>query len=259
MESLIEQICAKKELKGIDRKIVQEFLDNYAKKHKINKEKLTLSEQKIVLTDIRRELRALTGRFHSFDAKQEAIHLLLKKREYATILKLHTSTREREAFYQKLRTTIDTYAPKSILDIGCGINPLVCARPNCTYYAYDIQAEDLALLEKFGEQEGLILKTVHTDIRKCTQFPMVDMVLAFKIFDLLDTKGHANATRILRLLRTPVVLASFATRSLSGKKFANSRRIWFERLLKAEGYSYTRNVESNECFYLARKERSDTR
>jgi len=228
---LIAQIKSKKELKGIPDEYIAENLKKFLPDGK----KISKKDEKIILKTIRRELRKMSGRYHISSTKE------------------HLSTKERMPFYPLLNKRIAMLAPKRILDLGAGQNPLYQATKDIEYYAYDINEQDVAKVKAYFSSEGIIGKTKVTDITQESSFPEVDLVLAYKILDIIDKKGHANATKILRLLKTTYLLASFPTISLSGKRMQTIRRLWFEKALTTNSYSFETFSSSNELFYLARR------
>ena len=65
MESLIKKIKEKKELSGIADSVIKEALDNYFMKSNINLFKLSARGKKLVIKDIRAQLRKYAGRFQA--------------------------------------------------------------------------------------------------------------------------------------------------------------------------------------------------
>ena len=131
-EFIINKIKQKRELSGIDREIIEQHLKNYLSKHKLNLDKLKKSQLQIIVKDIRADLRKNVGRFK---ASLKDRYKLLEKKEIPKLLKTHASTKERLDFYPVLKEIIKKTKTKSILDLGCGINPLALAKPNIKYYA----------------------------------------------------------------------------------------------------------------------------
>ncbi|MSS75253.1 hypothetical protein EXS73_03530 [Candidatus Pacearchaeota archaeon] len=231
MDALIAKIKNKKELSGIPDKYIATLLAPYYTKNKT----ISSKDEKMLLKIIRNQLRKTTGRYHTKSGTE------------------HVSTAERTFFYPQLDEKIAALHPKSILDVGCGQNPLFQARKGIFYYAYDLNEKDLARVQAHFTHEQIagIIKT--TDITQETSFPKVDLVLAYKILDIIDTKGHPKATQVLRALDTKHLLASFPTISLSGKKMKTTHRLWFEQALRTNGYTFETFASSNELFYLARR------
>lgn len=228
-ETLIKKIKEKKELRGIPDTYIRDLLKPFFTKNPSPNKK----DEKLILKTIRSQLRKTTGRYHTQSGNK------------------HVSTTERTPFYSLLNEKIAALHPQSILDLGSGQNPLFQATKKILYYAYDINENDLAIVNAHFTTHGIQGTTKVTDITKESSFPSVDLVLAYKVLDIIDTKGHPNATKVLRLLDTKYLLASFPTISLSGKNMKTKRRLWFEKALLTNGYTYETFFSKNEIFYLA--------
>src|SRR3989344_7409937 len=121
MKNLVEKIRQKKELSGIAESLVMDNLRDYLNKNKIALENLTENQLKLVVKDVRSSLREKVGRFQASIKDRQK---LLEKGDMGSLLKTHSSTKERFDFYPELREIISKLKVKSILDLGCGINPL---------------------------------------------------------------------------------------------------------------------------------------
>ena len=102
-KSLIEKIKQKKELAGLADSIVLETLETYLRKSRINLPTLTKPDKKILVKQIRAELRKYAGRFQKSWKQRET---LLQQNKIKELLKTHTSTKERIDFYPKLKKLI---------------------------------------------------------------------------------------------------------------------------------------------------------
>jgi ribosomal protein RSM22 (predicted rRNA methylase) len=151
--NLCEIIRAKKGLREIDLSLVQELVEQYIKKHNLQIERLSPVEQKVIVRDIRKELRLYTGRFHA-SSKEKKLQKALEAKEYSFLLAHHTSTAERAQIYPQLQLLYTQLKPKRILDIGSGINPLAFAQKGQEYFAYDINGTDLEYVRQFARQEN---------------------------------------------------------------------------------------------------------
>ena len=67
-----------------------------------------------------------------------------------------------KASNDELKEIIKKLNPKSILDLGCGINPLALAEKGVKYYASDINSEDLNIVREFFKN----YKRIINDFRK---------------------------------------------------------------------------------------------
>lgn len=249
--SLVKRIQQKKELRGINSSLILEKVQDYIRKRKINLDSLKESQVKQLVKDIRAALRISSGRFrYSFSHSLN----LLEKNEIEKLLSRHSSTKERLSGYFILKKEIDKLNPKSILDLGCGINPIAIAKPGILYFASDINEEDLKLVSLFFEKNGIKGNVFFHDLRKSSDsLPNADVCLLLKVFDVLETKGHKLAEVLLKSIPCPVVIVSFSTKTLSGKPMNHPQRGWIERLSTRLNYSFSTFKISNEIFYIIRK------
>lgn len=247
-KQLIAKIKLKNELKGLSDKFVESLLLEYLKKYKITEIKSEKAE-KLIIKDIRAQLRRYTGQY------QPKKSLRNSKLSDEDLLKSHISTRERLQYYSKLIEAIKEHPHKSILDLGCGLNPLIISKefPKSKYFACDIKEDELLIINEFFKKNRISGKSFYCDLLKETPQNKVDLVLILKVFDLIDKKGHKNAERIINNLNFKNLIVSFSTKKLSGKSMNSPRRNWFEQLLKRLGLSYNLLRIPNEVFYIIKK------
>jgi len=171
------------------------------------------------------------------------------------LLKTHSSTKERLNDYIKLIKLIRKYNPRSILDLGCGINPIAIADkfPKTSYYAHDIKQDELKLIDLFFKSHKIAGKTYLKDITKIKNLPNTDICIVFKVLDIIETKGHEKAKNILQKIQSKKIIVSFSTITLSGKPMNSPRRLWFENLLNSLGYKFNIMRTRNEVFYFIEK------
>ncbi|OIO81749.1 hypothetical protein AUJ84_00485 [Candidatus Pacearchaeota archaeon CG1_02_32_132] len=240
--NIIDKIKAKKELSGIPDSIVLELI----KKHNFNP--LSEKDEKIVIKEIRRELRNYVGRFKAIKNPEK----LIEQNKIEEILKSHSSTRERLNFYKTLKETISSLNPKSILDLGCGLNPLALADKRYFYYASDIDEKNLELIQLFFKKSGIKGKTFISDLRKIPLLPKADLCLILKVIDILKL-SHKKVEDLIKSLECNIIIVSFSTVTLSGKPMNNKKRQWFETLIKKIGYTFKILNYENEIFYIIKK------
>ncbi len=248
---LIEKIKEKKELSGLTNSLISDMLESYLEKYKINLENLKNSEAKIIVKDIRRSLRDIVGRFQKSIKKRTN---LLEIGDIETLLKSHSSTSERLSFYPKLKKLIDKLNVKSILDLGCGLNPIALADKNLVYYAADVKEDDLELVKRFFEKNNFQGRVFVYNLRKISNdLPNADLCIIFKVLDVLEKKQHGLAEKILNSANCKYFLISFATKTLSSKPMKFPGRNWLESILKKFNYKYKIFSSDNEIFYLIKK------
>lgn len=250
-QELVNAIKQKKELSGLADKLVTDILENFLKKHKITIQNIPSRDKKIIIKEIRLQLRNLTGRFQKSTKKRVE---LLEKNKIEELLKTHSSTLERINFYPELKSLIEKLNISSILDIGCGLNPIALASQDIEYYASDINEEDLKLVELFFKKNNIKGKVFFYDISSFSNaLPRADLCILFKILDIIEKRTHQLAKKILEKIDCSYFLISFATRTLSGKPMKFKKRKWLEFLLKKMNYQYEMLSSDNEIFYLIQK------
>ncbi len=249
ISEIVSLIRAKKELSGIQNSTVLEHLEEYLRKNKFSLEKMNRSEIRLIVKDIRSELRNKVGRFQASTKKRIK---LLEKSDIPSLLRTHASTKERIEFYPQLKEIISKLKAKSILDLGCGLNPLALASQDVKYYASDINMKDLEIVESFFHKNKIDGKTFVCDLNKVEgcKLPEADLCLILKVFDILGKKDYETAKKVLEAINCRHIIASFSTRTLSGKPMNSPRRIWFEKLLKSLCYQFEIVRSNNEIFYI---------
>lgn len=241
VKSFIAKVKSKPELRGVSDEFVEGVLATYLKKYALPR---TKHEERTALKEIRSQLRLHTGRFHKKKITSASLSEMLAE---------HTSTREREPHYKHLQSLIATLHPRSILDIGCGLNPLVLAEKGIVYHACDIRQDEVDRINAHFAHNHLEGNAFVADARSYDSFPKADVCLMLKLLDLLDTRGRANAESLIKRVPASTLIVSFPTRKLSGKKMNHPRRRWFEQMMNRLGYTFYTSSTDNELFYIVTK------
>lgn len=251
LAELINLIKNKEELRGISSSLVLETLNKSLSKLKADISNLNKQDTKLIVKMVRAELRRYVGQFQISAKKKEK---MLREEDFDSILKVHSSTKERIVFYSEIKKIISDLSPKTILDLGCGINPVVLANDKINYYACDINESDLDIVRRYFEKNKIQGNVFIYDLRNFSNdLPESDLCLMFKILDTIEKKGHKIAESLISQLKCNYILISFSTNKLSGKKMNFPKRLWLERLLKRLRYNYTIFNSANEVFYLVDK------
>ncbi len=251
MEEIIRKIKQKKELSDMPESIIKQSLENYLSKKRIslpNKPK----ELKLIIKAVRSDLRKYTGMFQIKSSSKKR-SILLKSNKIKELLKTHASTKERLDNYEILRKIISRINPASILDLGCGLNPMAIASANIKYYAYDIKEEELKLIDSFFKMKNISGKTFFKDITQESKFPKADLCLILKTLDVLEKQKKNASKELIKKINCKTIVSSFSTKTLSGKPMNSPRRIWFESILKELNLSFEATKTNNEIFYVIDK------
>ena len=250
-ESLVSKVKQKKELHGLGDKIVKDAIEDYLEKYKLDLNKLAKTGIKVIIKEVRSKLRDLTGRFQVSTKKRLE---LLQNNQIKELLKTHSSTAERLAFYPDLKKLIASLRITSILDLGCGLNPLALANKEINYHAADIKEDDLNIVKIFFKKNKIKGEVFIYDLRKISDnLPKADICLIFKVLDIIEKNPYKLTEKILLNTMSKYFLISFATRTLSGKKMNHPERRWLDYLLKRINYKYKTFNSDNEIFYLITK------
>ncbi len=246
LQELTTLLKQKRELQDIAESVVQTTLEEQLRKNKLSTTaNLTAKEKKILVKEARAVLRQSAGQYHAPLSKAATVPELLKS---------HTSTRERQALYPLLKRKIHELKVTSVLDLGCGLNPLALAEPSVRYYAADIRQDDLARVDAFFKKHNIKGKAFVYDAKRIdTSLPPVDLCLLMQLVDVLEKRGHKLAEKILTTVSARYFCISFATKTISGRPMNHPQRGWIERLLLRLGYPFECIKTKKEIFYFAEK------
>lgn len=184
------------------------------------------------------------------------------------ILLTAVSTKERLLYYNELYRQIFeiTENPRTIVDLGAGLNPVSCIYMNLNslnYYSYDIDNDDINFINEYFhimKSRGLngraeILNIL--DFEKIKNLPYSDIVFMFKLIDLINTKNHKPGEELIKTLinsnKTKFIIVSFSTKTIGGKPMNLPRRKGFELMLERIGLKFQVLKIPNEVFYVISK------
>ncbi len=186
------------------------------------------------------------------------------RRTLLQIMRQHASTFERAPLLDRLYAeTLAGLPPiRSVLDLGCGLNPLTIPwmglPPDATYYCCDIDAGLVEFLNGFFQVGGI---RGTAEVRDLTRNPPpnpADLGLALKLLPTLEALERGSGAALLRAVRAPRLLVSFAERSLGGRRAGLARRPGdaFLALAREEGWEVQEHLFPGEAVYLATRDMS---
>lgn len=154
-------------------------------------------------------------------------------------MRSHASVRERLPFLATFYSGIwaITGTPSSVLDLGCGLNPLALPHmglaPDARYVAIDVDERLLGVVRSFLEQSRQPHAVRSVDLVRDVPQDEVDTALMLKLVTTLDHQDPDAATRLLRGIRASHAVVSFTTRSLGGrgKGMERTNRARMDRLV----------------------------
>lgn len=243
------KLIKKKKYEGLSDEFIKKEIELFLRKNpKIKKEDL-------IIKGVRKRLHNVYGVFQ-LDKKKRRRYL--QEKDFINLLKSNISTRERLKYYKKLYKNIFsiTGRPKSILDLGCGLNPVsfeFMDLGEIKYYAVDIDKDDLEFLDTYFKIKRIDGKTDLLDVTEdnLSKLPKADVCFLFKALDTFERKkGHKFAEKLIKSLKCKFVVASFPTRTVGGKKMNYPRRGWIERMLERLNFEFETLIFENEIFYV---------
>lgn len=271
INSLVFDIKKKKELKEISSDFVKKELLAYLTQNPKLKPFLEKAHSKSavykqIVKEVRAKLRRVYGLFRDDNKERSKLikELSQGKNVIKEILLTHSSTKERFPFYNELYQKIFTITgkPKTILDLGSGINPFsyfYMKLKKLIYYAYELNQEEVKNINLYfrllnKNNSDFKGKAQVLDLLKFKTLPEADLAFLFKMTDVLDRgKGHKKTEEVLKKIPAKYLIISFPTITMSNKKMNFPRRKWVELLCERLGYQFEVLEFSNELFYVIKK------
>jgi 16S rRNA (guanine(1405)-N(7))-methyltransferase len=264
---ILAEIKQSKKYKTLSEEIINEEIQKYLKRNPHYER----YKDKKILKDIKTELHKIYGSFQTSSKGKrekylEELKLAPENLELTRrILLTNSSTKERledyEEIYQKIFAI--TGKPNSILDLGCGLNPISFPFMNLekvNYYAYDIDNADISLLNDYfytmkdkisGKAEIINLSAINEEEIK--KLPKADVCFMFKLVDVLDRKDHKQSEKIITNLKSDYIVVSFSKKTITGKMMNFPYRGWIERMLERNKLDFQKIDFENEVFYIVKK------
>lgn len=263
---LVQKIRQARKYKHLSEELIKSEVESYIKKYPKYQE----YKEKLILKEIKAKLHKIHGSFQIKDTSKRMKLLEELKNNpknllfIEKILETNSSTKERLDIYPELYEKIFelTGKPKSILDLGCGLNPVsfpyMNIRNNITYYAYDISKSDAEFLSKFFEMMKISYETEPVNLSNMENIkllPKADICFMFKLLDVLEKSGHKYSEEIIKVLaeKCKYLIVSFATKTVTGKPMNYPYRGWIERMLTRIDLNYKILEFESEFFYVIRK------
>jgi 16S rRNA (guanine(1405)-N(7))-methyltransferase len=137
----------------------------------------------------------------------------------------HASTAERvdhlDAFYERLFAAVGP--ARRIVDLACGFHPLsapwmpVRWHP-VEYRACDIDRDLLAFVDQAARAIPIPVACQVVDLVGTDALPGGDVTLLLKSLPCLEQQAPGSSRRLIERIESPVLVASFPTRSLGGHR-----------------------------------------
>jgi 16S rRNA (guanine(1405)-N(7))-methyltransferase len=257
MRDLLKKIKSKRYSTISDDIIIQEIDLFLRKKPK--------AKDKEIIKEVKKRLHKIRGSYQikKIKKRDKLLEQLRKNKDslmlHKKILETNLSTKERLKSYKKLYRRIFqiTGEPKTILDIGSGINPISYPflRTEPEYIAIEIDKEEVDFINEYFRIENIKGRSILMNIneKNLEKLPKSDVCFLFKVLDPLEKKGHKFSELLVKSIKAEYLVVSFPTKTISNKKMNYPRRGWFERMLNRIGYNFKLIKTANELYYVVKK------
>lgn len=248
VNEVVKLIKNTKKYKNIDPEVINDIVISLSYKYSGSQ----------LLEKVKSKLHQIWGAYYT---TRPNFNKLLKKYfvgEITTdqILLIHQSTKERMGEYDEIFDFIfNKTKHESILDVGCGFNPLYMAKRTDfnKYVGVDIDIEQQDFLSKILVDNNKIEIKVGSFADSIND---ADLTLALKLLPVLDQIEPGNSRKFLSSLNNTFLAISFPNRSISGKDkgmLENYRTIYLP-IIHSLGF-ILKNEKSfkNETVYIFKK------
>ena len=208
-------------------------------------------------------LHQITGAFMTGDELKRARKLLAGADADAALfetLKLHASTRERlehiDAFYDTLLSPI---APKTLLDLACGLNPLYLGHRGYAVRGLDVSGGCVQLINDWALRRGWDVSAQCRDLLCAPALPETDAALMMKLLPVLEQQKKGAAMELLTSIPAPVLIVTFPLKTLGGRSVGMEKHYsdWFEQSAAQAFNIERRDVLFGELCYTVRRKAGD--
>jgi 16S rRNA (guanine(1405)-N(7))-methyltransferase len=140
------------------------------------------------------------------------------------LLARHASTRERLPILHRFYDAVfaHTGVPHVLLDLACGLNPLALPwmhlDPGATYFAYDIDTERVAFLNRFFALAGVEGRAYCQDLICDPPEQQGDVALLLKTATCLERQRRGSTLALLDGLNVAHVAVTFPVKSLGRRE-----------------------------------------
>jgi len=253
---LVKKITASKKYAEIYEKTVARIVSDCLKKYP---EKQVVKKAKNILHQI---WGAYFDSQPNFKKLLESISKTNNPKEIAlSLLRLQSSTKERipilDTFYKEIFAV--TGIPKTIIDIGSGLNPLTFFWMNLPektqYHAFDIDKNQAWFLKSFFNLFKVEQVKISLGDALIDKFHKSDIAFFFKIIPLLEQQEKNSALRILKEQDSKFLIVSFPTKSIGGKQkgMIDFYSKQFQDLIEDQSWKVEKLLFESELVFIIKK------
>ena len=196
------------------------------------------------------------GRDAYAHSDNESVRPLLRR-----IMGAHASTYERLPLLDTIYGQIFQRLPpvNSALDVACGLHPLarpwMPLPPDLAYTAYDIFADQIDFINRFFGVMGYAGVAVQRNALEDMSAPAADIAFLLKTLPCLEQIESGAGRRLLHQIDAPILVVSFPSHSLAGRKkgMADHYAAYFDAITEGSGWQVESLTYPSELVYIVRK------
>jgi 16S rRNA (guanine(1405)-N(7))-methyltransferase len=254
-QKITSSILYSKKFRNLDSKLIADLVEDYSKKYK----------PKDVEKEVRNKLHQIWGTYFASipDYKKLAQKVTNGQIMTKDLLRIHVSTSERVDFIEDFYNQIfkDIKEIKSVLDIGCGFNPLsveyMKLANGVQYMCLDIDSSELDFLkEVLSSNRNIVFEFLQTSILDY-EIKNVDVIFMLKLLQNIEQQKKNKGIEVFidAMNKAKYVVVSFPTKSVTGKSkgMENSYSTWFEKVLSENSIKSSMLNFKNEIVYICQK------
>ena len=261
--NITEEILNSKKYSHIERKLVERICEETIPKYR---------QKSDIIKAVKKELHIIHGSFLSENCHTQADKLIdaysghnikADKTFALKLMALHASTRERLKQAPEIYLYLSSFikAEDTVIDIGCGFNPLALPFYDTlpkSYFAFDISISTIHTLTKYFALANFPYQAEIYDAVTQTPRVQTDVALLLKLFPLLERQKKGSAFSILNAISFRSAIVSFPLKSASGKEkgMETFYALSFEKGLPQELEIADKTIFKNEMFYAVRRKSS---
>lgn len=177
-----------------------------------------------------------------------------------SMLQAHASTRERlpdlECFYNSIFTVTGT--PDSVHDLACGLHPFglpwMGLAGSARYYAYDIHAPRVALINQFLMAAGRAPLAAVRDVLLNPPDDAADVAFFLKEAHRLDARSRGANRELWQAVNCRWLVVSLPARSMSGRNdLRDKHQTLVARTIEGLDWPLTQIEIEDEMLFIIRK------
>ena len=210
----------------------------------------------------RSRLHQIAGAFMTLDQARRAERLLedWKAGDEGALEKallLHSSTRERlegaRALYDRALAAAGN--PQRVLDLACGLNPLLLGARGLSVRGVDISGRCVELVNAWARAREWDVEVRCADLLCGVPGEEAELALLMKLLPVIEQQKKGASMELMRALRAEYMLVTFPLRTLGGRKVGMEAHYagWFEGLIGGEFEIVDRFAEAWELCYVTRR------